>query len=194
MPPRSTTADSLARAARRIFELEGAAAVTTRRVAALIGLTPMAIYRHYPNRHALLNRVADDAFEELVAHWTARRARGGTRARIMALLDGYLDYALAHPRVFDFLFSENRTGARRFPQDFRARRSPTANLLADAIAEGMKTRELRHDDLWEVTLAVWAHAHGLIVLYRAGRFDLSPAAFRALYRRSARRLFDGLEA
>jgi hypothetical protein len=111
----------------------------------------------------------------------------------MSLLDGYLDYALAQPRVFDHIFAAKRAGARRFPSDFRARRSPTANLLADEVEDGMREGVFREDDVWEVTLALWAHAHGLISLYRGGRFEISPRAFRALYRRSIRRVLDGLE-
>jgi AcrR family transcriptional regulator len=191
---RSSTAESIAEAARRLFEEEGAEGVTMRRVADAVGVTPMAIYRHYPSRHALLNSVADAGFEELVTHWKAGQARGDARSRMTALLDGYLDYAFAHPRIFDFLFSEARTDARTFPTDFHARRSPTANLLADVVTAGMERGELAADDVWEVTLALWAHAHGLICLYRAGRFDLEPEPFRALYHRSIGRLLDGLDA
>jgi AcrR family transcriptional regulator len=187
------TAESIAAAARRIFEEEGASAVTMRRVADAVGITPMAIYRHYPNRHALLNSIADAGFRELVEHFAGRRARGNTRARVLALLDGYLDYAFAQPKIFDFLFSENRTDARQYPEDFRARKSPTANLLADIVSAGMAKGELRKDDVWDVALTLWSHAHGLISLYRAGRINLSEDRLRVLYRRSLRRLFDGLE-
>jgi AcrR family transcriptional regulator len=163
-----------------------------RKVAVAVGITPMAIYRHFPNRHALLNSVADAGFQELVEHFAARRVRGNAKARLLALMDGYLDYALAQPRIFDFLFSEDRADARRYPEDFRARKSPTANLLADVVSAGMAKGELRKDDVWDVALAIWAHAHGLISLYRAGRFSLSQDQFRALYRRSIRRLLDGI--
>ena len=37
------------------------------------------------------------------------------------MLDGYLDYALARPKVFDYVFSQHRTDARRFPRTALAR-------------------------------------------------------------------------
>jgi hypothetical protein len=37
-----------------------------------------------------------------------------------------------------------------------------------------------------------ALSHGLIMLYLGGRMNLSPAQFRALYRRSFRRYVDGI--
>ena len=43
-----------------------------RRVADAVGITPMAIYRHFPNRAALLKRISDDSFHEIAHHWSAR--------------------------------------------------------------------------------------------------------------------------
>ena len=60
-----TTADKIARAARRILDKEGADAVSTRRVAAAVGITAMALYRHYDNRDGLLNALADAGFADL---------------------------------------------------------------------------------------------------------------------------------
>src|SRR4051812_49489621 len=75
------TAVRIAGAARALLAAEGAAAVSMRRIAATIGVTPMALYRHYPNRDALLAAVADRAFAELLEQWRGRppprRGAGG---------------------------------------------------------------------------------------------------------------------
>jgi AcrR family transcriptional regulator len=44
-------------AARDLLEKEGIEAVSMRRVGSAVGITPMAIYRHFPNRESLLVRV-----------------------------------------------------------------------------------------------------------------------------------------
>ena len=108
------------------------------------------------------------------------------------MADLYLDHALGNPRLFELMFLKPRHGARRYPHDFKARKSPTATLMADVIAEGMASGELRQDDAWEITFEMGALSHGLIMLYLGGRMDMAPAAFRALYRRSFRRYFDGI--
>ena len=107
-------------------------------------------------------------------------------------LTEFLDFALQRPHVYDFVFSQPRQGARRYPEDFKARRSPTANVLADLIAEGMRTGLFRKGDVWETTLMISAHTQGLITLWRGGRFSLSEKEFRAFCLRSSRRLIDGL--
>ena len=186
------TAERIAAAARDLLEREGAPAVSMRRVADATSISAMAIYRHFPNREALLHRIADDVFVELADEWQRTRKPADPEKRLLRLLDGYLDYALAHPHLFDYAYSVRRDDARRFPEDFRERRSPTMNLVADAIGEGMRSGRLRSDDVWDVAMAVTAQAHGLICLHRAGRFSYTEAQFRRFYRSTLGRLLDGI--
>jgi len=189
-----TTAEKILRAAHKLFDREGVDAVTMRRVAETVGITPMAIYRHFPNREALLKRISDDGFQSVADSWHELSLRGDIVKRLHATQMLYLDYALAHPHLFDHAFSVRRDDARRFPEDFRARLSPTLNVVADTLAEGMREGVLREDDPWDVAMTLWAHTHGLIALYRAGRFSYDEKQFRAFYRASIGRLLDGIKA
>jgi AcrR family transcriptional regulator len=165
-----------------------------RRVAEGVGITPMAIYHHFPNREALLNTITDREFAKLKQFIEARPLRGTAEARLLRGLESYIDYAFARPRVFDYVFSQPRPGARRYPDDFRARKSPTLTIVADAVEAAMKTGYLKKDDIWEVTFELWAHVHGYVMFYRAGRFNLTELEFRRLVHRSFRRLLNGLKA
>ena len=186
------TALKIAQAARRLLDKEGVEAVSMRRVAEIVGITPMAIYRHYPDREALLKALADEGFEELAASLKGRRFTGDFETRLAKMADLYLDHALENPRLFELMFLTKRKGARQYPQDFKARKSPTATLMADVVAEGMAGGALKQDDHWEIAFEMGALSHGLIMLYLGDRMAVSPAQFRALYRRSFRRYFDGI--
>jgi AcrR family transcriptional regulator len=188
------TADRIASVALAILEKEGPEAVSMRRVAEAVGITPMAIYHHFPSREALLNTVTDREFDRLLSSMQAHPLHGAIEDRLLAVMAAYIDYAFAKPRIFDFVFSRPRPGARQYPKDFRARRSPTLNLVADLLAAEMKQGSLKKEDVWEVAFALWAHVHGYIMLYRAGRVGLSEKEFRKLLRRSIRRFLDGLKA
>jgi hypothetical protein len=102
------------------------------------------------------------------------------------------DHALEHPRLFELMFLRPREGARKFPQDFKAGLSPTANPMVKVIEEGMMTGYFREDDAWEIVFEMGGLSHGLIVLYLGGRMDVSAEGFRALYRRSFRRYIHGI--
>jgi AcrR family transcriptional regulator len=187
-----TTSEKIASAARQLLDTEGEEAVTMRRVAAAVGITAMAVYRHYPDRAGLLNAVADSGFEELAARIAAARFAGDLEQRLNKVLDLFLDHALQNPRLFELMFLKPRSGARRFPEDFKAGQSPTANLTAQLIQQGIDSGHLRKDDVWEIVFEMGALMQGLIMLYLGGRVALSPTRFRSLCHRSFRRYLHGI--
>lgn len=186
------TRDRIVAAARQILLEEGAAAVSTRRVAGVVGTTPMALYRHFANRDALLKTVADETFAEIARRWTEKPRQDDVNLRARELIDDHLDFALGQPHLYDFLFTEVRHEARSFSDDFRAGRSPTLNLVAENVSDGMRQGLLREDDVWETTLTIAALLHGLVALHRGGRIGLSDNEFRALCHGAVERILNGL--
>jgi len=90
------------------------------------------------------------------------------------------------------MFSSNRKDSFTFPADLKAGKSPTLNILHTVVARLMEKGVLKKDDVFETSLTIWAHAHGLITLYLNGRIKLSRNSFRNLYMRSLKRLLDGI--
>jgi AcrR family transcriptional regulator len=192
--PASSTAQKIATAARRLLDKEGADSVTMRRVADAVGITAMALYRHYADRAALLNALANEGFDELATRLSTARLSGNIEKRMTKILDIYLDHALQNPRLFELMFLRQREGARQYPRDFKAGRSPTANLMAELIQQGMNTGYFRKDDLWEIVFEMGALLQGLIMLYLGGRMAMSPARFRSFCRRSFWRYIHGIRS
>lgn len=188
------TEERIAETALKLLETGGEDGVSMRRVATAVGITPMAIYHHFVDRRALLNFVVDREFTKYSESLQALPRRGTYESQLLTCMDAYIDYAFAHPRIFDYVFAEPRPGARRFPEDFRARRSPTLNPVADLLQKAMEAGYLKQDDVWELAMEFWAHTHGYVSLYRGGRFALPEKEFRALVRRSIRRMIHGLKA
>ncbi|GAB2985609.1 TetR/AcrR family transcriptional regulator [Amycolatopsis acidiphila] len=185
------TAERIAEAALAILLGEGAQAVTMRRVAADAGVTTMATYRHYPNREALLRAVVDAAFAELGKDWGKRAQELDFGTRFYGLLNDFLDFALGKPNLYTFLVTDRREGVRRFPEDFRAGRSPAFTPVIDVVEQGMREGALRRDDPLEAALAITTPVMGLVQLYLGGRMDMSEKDFRALCRRTVGRVLDG---
>ena len=148
-----------------------------RRVASGVGITPMALYRHYPNRDGLLNALADAGFVELSEKLRGVRLTGGVEQQLLKILDIFLDHAFEKPRLFTLMFLTKREGARQYPEDFSARRSPTANVSADVIASAMETGYFRKDDVWEIVFETGALMQGLVMLYLGGRWRCLQRSF-----------------
>ncbi|MBG0565182.1 TetR/AcrR family transcriptional regulator [Actinoplanes aureus] len=95
MPKRSLTAAFIAEAALRLGDRDGQAAMSMRRIAAELGCDPMAIYRHFPNREALLDAVADLA----LAGVTVPPPSVSWDDRVREILTSVRAEALRHPGI-----------------------------------------------------------------------------------------------
>jgi AcrR family transcriptional regulator len=185
------TATQISVEARRLLELGGMDAVSMRRVARAVGVTATAIYRHFPDRAALLSGLADEGFAQLAAFLKdPRGTAGNTSSRLGKMADVVVDFAVEHPHLYELMFLKPRQGARRYPRDFKAGRSPTANVIAEALRE-LPSRKAGEDP-WQIAFEMGALSHGLIMLYLGGRIELSVARFRVLHRRTLRRYLNAI--
>lgn len=191
---KKNTATSILVAARELLDREGVAAVSMRPVAERVGITPMAIYRHYADRARLLNAVADEGFNKLAARVRALPLKGDVVNRLTQVAEVFLDAALQFPNLYELMFLVPREGARVYPRDFTSGASPTFSPTVDILRDAMRAGELRSDDPVEIAFELSALSHGLIVLYLGGRVAQSAEDFRALYQRSFRRYLHGLRA
>jgi len=179
-------------AARAQFDEAGASAVSMRKVAAAVGITPMAIYRHYPDKDALLDALMLDG----MAAWEAR-ARAIDAVEPLEWLErfafAFMDFALCEPRRYEAAFLMPASRARRYPEDFLAGRSPAINLAYERI-ERAKVQGLIGDaPTEEIVLTLSALAQGLVSMHQAGRFT-SEAEFREAYRSAIRRWIASFKA
>jgi len=189
---RSSTAGRIAAAAGKLLDRQGSEGVTMRSVAKAVGITPMALYRHFADRDGLLSTLADRGFEDLAGRIERATLPADVERRLMKIMDVFLDFALEKPRLFELMFLERRQGARQFPEDFRAGRSPTAKYAAAALEAGMKKGVFREDDVWEITFETGAMLQGLVMLYVGGRVGTPAEEFRALCHRAMRRYVYGI--
>ena len=163
-----------------------------RPVAERVGISPMAIYRHYANRASLLNAVADEGFHHLATRVRTLQLKGGVEHRLAQVADVFLEAALQFPNLYELMFLARREGARVYPKDFKAGRSPTFNPTVKILEEAMRAGELRSDNPIEIAFELSALSHGLIILYLGGRVAHSEKQFRMLHQRSFRRYLNGL--
>ena len=182
-----TTRERILDAARAELERAGIAGFSLRRVGTAAGLTPMAVYWHFKNREALLAAVASESF----AVWQARAeqipARDPVRwlRRIMA---EYLLFSLDQPQHFDACFVFRASPRRRQLRDFRADREGVVALMVRRIEAAQAAGQLSPGDPLEFAFALWAVAHGLVMLHRSDGITLSRTAFLDLGKRSVERM------
>src|SRR5579859_7478900 len=104
----SDTAQAILSAARLLLDEGGAEAVSMRKVADKVGVTAMAIYRHFPDREALLNALANQGFAELSKAQLSGIPPGPVLDRMAASLEIFLDFGIDHPRLLELMFLTRR--------------------------------------------------------------------------------------
>jgi len=181
------TRDRIFAATQELFAAEGLAGLSMRKIADMVGLTPMAIYKHYPDKDALVDALMLDGF----AVWEARVRKLSTKNPVRWLelfFDAFLDFSITEPRHYEAAFLLPARHARRYPDDFSAGRSPALNMAYEHIEEARALGFIDNTPAIEIALTQSALGQGLISMYRAGRFA-SEKEFRATYRRAMRRGF-----
>jgi TetR/AcrR family transcriptional regulator, tetracycline repressor protein len=94
-PKRTTlTPRAIIEGALALADAEGLEAVTIRRLAKGLGVTPMALYWHFRSKDELLEGVASSIFEEVDL---SVNASGGWQEQLRALLGSLLGVLRAHP-------------------------------------------------------------------------------------------------
>jgi AcrR family transcriptional regulator len=181
-PITQSTQTRIFAAARELFDQDGAEGVSMRRIAKKVGITPMAIYKHYPDKDALLNALMLDGFAVWEARVEALKA-SEPLVWLQAMGEAFLDFALHQPRRYEAAFLLKASAARKYPGDFEAGRSPVISRMMAHVAEA-KARHLMIDaPTIDIVISFTALIQGLVDMYRAGRFS-SETEFRDACRRA----------
>ncbi|MEX2467740.1 MAG: TetR/AcrR family transcriptional regulator [Gemmatimonadota bacterium] len=191
-----------------LYLAEGLDGFSMRKLARAVGVTAPALYRHFESREHVLADVVREAYREFTAY-LYRALEGRTpEDRLQRGGQGYLDFALEHPRWYQIVFSapehvgqleaqegvagQGCSGHPGLPEDIQAQGFAIHQFWVDRLRECMDEGLLVPADPTEVGLTLWAHAHGLIKLYQNGHFQMDEAEFRELYRASGARMFMGI--
>jgi len=172
--------DRIFAAARAVLDHEGIGGLSVRKVATRAGVSPMAMYRHFADKDALLNALMDDG----LAAW--EKVVRGIRAEppmewLEEVIEAFLKFALSQPHRFDTAFFLPAPEARRYPDDFVAGRSPVIAMIMVRIDQAKADGRLDDTPAVDIALALASMAQGLVSMQRANRFS-SVKQFRALFR------------
>ncbi|MEU4446163.1 TetR/AcrR family transcriptional regulator [Actinosynnema sp. NPDC050801] len=144
----SERSEQIVDAARALIEEGGAAALTMRALGERLGIRAPSLYKHFPDKGAVEARVIALAMRELAG------ALEGADS-LVALAATYRAYALAHPHLYRLMNSGP------LPRHLLPPGVEEATALPLVRAVGGEVDRAR---------AVWAFAHGMVILELDGRF------------------------
>jgi AcrR family transcriptional regulator len=150
-------------AVRDLMAEGGIEAISMRAVADRVGVTATALYHYFQNKQDLVDRVVRGAFERFGAELedAARREPLGSMARVAALGEAYLRFAVENETYFRVIFRidvkdppamEDLPGGGGYP------------LLRQCVTDAMASGAMRPADPDLVAHYLWMLVHGIVTL------------------------------
>ncbi len=178
--------------ARDLFLAHGAGHVTFRKISKAVGVTPMALYRHFESKEDLLIQLLQQGFRTF-DEYLSRSEAGRTGAERLALLtEGFFDFALEQGAYFELIFLTGQT-----PEGLRDRKEvrkvarPTFLRLVECVQDCVDEGVLADRDARSMAVTLLAHSTGLAALHRSGTFRWSRAEARRTFEASIGSVLDG---
>ncbi|MCC6849473.1 MAG: TetR/AcrR family transcriptional regulator [Deltaproteobacteria bacterium] len=176
--------DRILAEASELFLTHGLGGVTMRGLASRMKVTPMALYRHFGNREELLGAIVAEGHATFLRYLNRALGEDTPARRLLVSGEQYLAFALDHPRSYAVMFMEHVPEGRSKQGAARWGDAATFRFLVDRIRDCVAAGVLRTGDPETVALTIWAHVHGLVSLFLAGKLPLTRAAFAPIYLRS----------
>ncbi len=135
--------------------------ISLRQIARDVGVSATAVYRHFPDKRALLVALAHAGIEKLGEAQAKAAGSASDTSAFSATGRAYVRFALAHPALFRLIFTHlPPAGETVFGESLAAR------LLHDkaAAATGGNAEETRR-----LMVQAWAVVHGLAMLMLDGQ-------------------------
>jgi AcrR family transcriptional regulator len=175
--------DQILAAVLEVVRSEGWTEVSMRRVADRTGITATALYRHFDDKEALIDAAVDVAVTVLMSRFALATLEASSgEGRLWASLEEIRRFAVEEPDLYAFIFfSVGPSGgaANVVPAQANDR---LIDALEKQVAGWMSEGDMSGETA-EVAAVIAAQAHGLVLLWRQGRFQ-DPEAFAGFYRRA----------
>lgn len=170
----------------------GVASVTMRAIGARLGVSRGALYRHFPDKSALLVAVAAAGFERLkkrVQSIDAAAQRAGID-RFRRMGEAYVRFALENPAQYRLMYGKEALTRHDLPE-LRVAGDALLGLLVDVIRTHQRSGTIRRGDPEALAYVAWSAVHGLASLVIDGQIEPHVDVDK-LIRQTTRTLLDGM--
>jgi AcrR family transcriptional regulator len=176
-----------------LYLRDGFEGFSMRKLARAVGVSPSALYRHFEGKEDLLLDVVGEAYKVMAQY--LHQALGGQDAqeRFRLAGEGYLTFALEHPRYYEILYSYAQfLGMDEVPRQLEPLVSGIHQFWLDRVRECMDAGILRQDDPEVVARTFWALSHGFISIHQRKMLCMDDDAFKEAFNAAAGHLMAGV--
>ncbi|EMJ89992.1 TetR/AcrR family transcriptional regulator [Leptospira meyeri] len=147
--------------------------ISLRKVAAKAGVSHVATYHHFENKHALFSAIAEIGFQKYFETYQKELEKTDQdfKGRYRALGWTYFQFIMENRQFARIMFGGTGVDAKTHPTLLAVSRR-TYRQLHEIIRLGQSLGHLAKGDTREKTLASWAMIHGIAMLFLEGRLQM----------------------
>lgn len=181
--------------ARDLFLAHGESHLSFRKIAKQVGVTPMALYRHFESKEDLQIQLLQEGFRSFDVYLSRAESGESAAERLDLLIEGFRDFAFEQSAYFELIFLSGRTPAGlRDRAEVRRFALPTFRRLLHAVRDGIAEGTLRDEGAHPMAVSLLAQCTGLAALHISGTFGWSAAHARRTFHASLQARLDHYRA
>ena len=152
--------------ARELVSLEGVDHISLRDIAAKVGVSPSAVYHHFPDKNSLLSAVGNAVFDDLATEQERAmknfpgKSATAVRKRFRAVGLAYFTFAMENPHLFRLCFGPLCAGSH---EDEKAN-NRAWQILVTGIDEMFAVGEISSKVRPNAEILIWSAVHGASML------------------------------
>lgn len=154
-------AEALVEAGARL--IAGHQPLSTRRLAAEVGVSTSAVYTHFGSMEELRRAIRSVAFDRLAAHLRMPDDSDDPVADLIKRGWSYCRNGLVNPNLYRVMFMERPLDARDAETGLE-----TFQIVVDSVQRCIDAKRFSDDDAFQMAMAIWSGTHGPVALHLAG--------------------------
>jgi len=167
-------------AAGALLHDEGPHALSTRRLADLVGTSTQSIYTLFGGKQGVLRAMYREGFDRLAQHMRAVPVTDDPRLDLRGLGDAYRASAKASPYLYSVMFERPVAEFECSDEDIEHSLS-TLYALADGVQRAIDAGVVGGAAAFDIAVNLWVAAHGFVSLELSGHLlDTSDSRYNAV--------------
>ncbi|BFM14516.1 hypothetical protein R50073_06990 [Maricurvus nonylphenolicus] len=190
-----STKESILRIACEKYLESGDKGLSMRSIAKEVGITPMAIYRHFENKEALQQELLMEAFRTFSRYLYAGLKGADAKERFFLTVDAYLDFAAEQSAYFELIFlTVNPMNNLKMQEVIKEESLPSFRFLMDRVQDCISEGYFKDGNVYEISVAMLAQSTGLAALHLSHNFDWSTGDAKVMQRKVFDQILSGFLA
>ena len=170
----STKSRILSAALERLLQ-QGPEHISMRQIAGDVGITPMAIYKHFANKESLQLALLEAGFLVFEDYLNRHRGTEDARQSLLLLAQGFFDFSIEQAGYFELIFLSGRGLARiKGWEQATDAAKPTYRILHECVRRCIREGVFSGTDSRSTTLSMLAFCIGMSALYLSGNVGAPP--------------------